>query len=90
MLQFGFELRTPDFHATTRSPKHLYLAEDIRWFDRVEYNPTINTEVGIRIAYSGVIRSLRVHFGDSHGHSEFGQFYTRTENYVNFGISCDF
>jgi len=90
MLQFGIELRTPDFNSSTRYPKHLYLAEDVRWFDRVEYNPTMNTEIGIRIAYSGVIRSLRVHVGDSHGHSDFGQFYSRTENYYNFGISCDF
>ena len=90
MLQFGLELRTPDFNTATRYPKHLYLAEDVRWFDRVEWNPTANTEIGIRITYSGVIRSLRVHVGNLRGHSEFGQFYKRTENYVNLGISCDF
>ena len=90
MLQFGLELRTPDFNTATRYPKHLYLAEDVRWFDRVEWNPTANTEIGIRITYSGVIRSLRVHVGNSRGHSDFGQFYSRTENYFNLGISCDF
>jgi len=90
MLQVGIELRTPDFNASTRYPKHLYFAEDVRWLDRVGWSATINTEIGIRIAYSGVIRSLRVHLGDSHGHSDFGQFYSRTENYVNLGISCDF
>ena len=89
-VQAGFEARGSDLHWITRHPCYLYLAQDLQFKGRTKWNPNSNTELGLRIAYSGALRSIRVHGSYFGGHSEFGQFFSRLENRFDFGITLDF
>lgn len=88
-FQAGLELKTPDLR-WMQYPCWLYLAEDLQSKEQAQWNLSSNTELGFRIAFPGTPRSLRIHGGYFTGHSEFGQFLARKENFFNLGTSFDF
>lgn len=89
-LQWGLELRSAELKRWMRHPFYLYLAQDFHAKSQVKWNVNSNTEVGVRLAFDQVIRSMRVFTGYFEGHSPFGQFYREREHYWNLGISFDF
>lgn len=87
-LQWGFELRSPDF--LRKEPFYAYLAQDFQSKSQVGWNVDSNTQLGVRMAFRRAIRSLRVHLDYFDGHSPFGQYFRRREHYLSLGLSFDF
>lgn len=89
-MQWGFELRSPELRRLTREPFYAYLAQDFQAKGQTDWNVNSNTEIGVRLAFDQVIRSMRVFTSYFEGHSPFGQFFRIREHYWSLGISFDF
>jgi len=88
--QAGFELTSPEFHASAKYPLHVFLAEDLQTHENVRWNVNSRAIAGIDIGFKDVPRRMRVYAGYFTGHSPFGQFYLQKEHYADLGISLLF
>lgn len=87
--QAGLELFTLE---RARAGRRLqgYLAQDFQSKEAVEWNVNSSTELGLRLAFDGTRRSVRVHVGHFEGHAEFGQFFRMRLSTNSLGVSFDF
>lgn len=83
-LQGGFEARS-GWHA--RQHLQFYWANDFQSWERVQWNPTINSQAGVTLAnHPGDNRAVSVFVEYTTGHQTYGQFFLQRESRWNFGI----
>lgn len=88
--QAGFELTSDDLHWSREVPTRVYLAEDLQAHQRVSWNVDSHLVAGVKIGFrESPSRDMRVQAGWFDGHSPFGQFYARRQEYVDLSISLE-
>ncbi len=88
--QGGFELTSDDLHWSREVPTRLYLAEDLQTHERVKWNVDSHLVGGVKIGFrESPTRAMRVQAGWFDGHSPFGQFYSRRQEYVDLSVSFE-
>ncbi len=88
MLQAGFE-----WSSAWWSHEHaqLYWANDFQSWERIGWNPILNTQGGVRFARSPQARQrLAVFLEYGTGHQSFGQFYEKEESHWVLGLRFEF
>jgi hypothetical protein len=66
-----------------------YLAQDLQYHADVAWAANSRTEGGLRIAFKDSPRAMRFHVGYFTGHSAFGQFFLRRENWWDLGLDFE-
>jgi hypothetical protein len=89
-LQSGLEGDSGDLHWSRRAAASLFVAEDVQWHERVEWNPDSHTLAGVKLSFrESPARALRIAVGYFVGHSPFGDFYTRRTHYADLSVSLE-
>jgi hypothetical protein len=87
--QAGFEWTSGELRR--REPRcRAYLAQDFQSKEAIQWNVNSSTQLGVRLGFDGVRRSLRLHVDHFEGHSELGQFFRTRLGMNSVGASFDF
>ncbi len=91
MLQGGVELVSPGLPwFKGKHPSYLYLAEDVQSRQDVGWNVNSRSVLGVRVKAEGSDRAVRFQVGRFQGHSPFGQFFRRKEQFSDVTIVVEF
>ena len=89
-VQSGIELSSGDLEWSKGAPTSLFLAEDLQWHERVQWNPDSHLVAGIKLSFrESPARAVRVAVGYFTGHSPFGEFFARRTHYADLSVSLE-
>jgi hypothetical protein len=85
-LQTGLEAMSKDLQLADDFPIRAYIAEDLRFPERVGFNPNSHLVAGLKVGYKNSQKSMRVQLGYYSGHSYYGQFQTDREHFADLSL----
>lgn len=89
-LQGGLELTAPELGPRGAWAATPFIAEDLQWRERVQWNPDSHLVAGLKFSRRDApSRALRAAFGYYDGHSPYGRFYARRTHYADLSVSLE-
>ena len=89
-LRGGFELTSPEIKTAQAPPFRLFLAEVLRWRQRVRWNMDSRLAAGARFGFRDAPgRAVRAGVAWSEGHSPYGQFEAKRERRLELTASLE-
>lgn len=89
-LRGGFELTSPELRTAKAPPLRLFLAEELRWRQRVRWNMDSRLAAGAKFVFRDAPgRAVRAGLAWAEGHSPYGQFEARRERRLELFASLE-
>ncbi len=87
VFQSGFELTSK---MKNNNHSQAFLAADAQWWERTQWKPTLNVQIGIKTGRNTrIVRGISYFLEFTKGPEYYGQFFEREENRIGLGLKFD-